>query len=117
VERLETRDANGYLCSRGRIDLLDSVFCFRFRQALPLHVARIVSAAALQRHDVIDDVTRARTRLPSGGWTRVLKLKRAPRRRTPLDPTGGRPLYPGLVALFRSRSGLGRAGIERAGEK
>jgi len=38
----------------------DSVLCFCVRNRLPLHVAGIVGAAALQGNDVIDDVAGTR---------------------------------------------------------
>src|SRR5690242_16147459 len=44
-------------------DALDLVFCLPFFDSLPLHVARIIGAAAGKRLDVIDDISRATARV------------------------------------------------------
>jgi hypothetical protein len=50
--------------------LLDFVLRFRFFHALPLHVRRIIGAAALERHDVIDYLRALFT--ASEGYYRVI---------------------------------------------
>jgi hypothetical protein len=40
---------------------LGPILGLRVRRGLPLQIARIVASAAGERHDMIDDVTRART--------------------------------------------------------
>jgi hypothetical protein len=51
------------------------VFCFSFRDGLPLHVERGVSAAAFERLNVVDDVAVAGAAGVAVGWTRVLAFE------------------------------------------
>src|SRR6266699_3139698 len=66
--------------------LLPSVLLLRVSGGLPLHVSRRVSPAALERHDVVNDVAGAGTRgLPRrGAWMVVLEVSLG--RLAPLDP-------------------------------
>jgi hypothetical protein len=54
---------------------------------LPLHVARLIGAAAFQRTDVIDDVARPRAGSPAGGRAAMAALEGSPGRRVPLNPS------------------------------
>src|SRR5947209_1725341 len=53
----------------------DVVFCLRRLDSLPLHVGRIVGAAALQRYDMIDDVAGAGAARLSRRWTGMVPLE------------------------------------------
>jgi len=63
-------------CGNALFDaVFDAVFGLRVRGRLPLHVCGCIGAAALQRHDVIDDVAWASAPGLAGCWTRVLPLE------------------------------------------
>jgi hypothetical protein len=73
-------------------DLLRAVFGPRFFDALPLHIRRDVLASALQRLDVIDDITRAGARGASRGRAESGPLEFVPRRCASPDAPVGRAL-------------------------
>src|SRR6266542_2802354 len=75
-----------------------------FGRRLPLHVARVVGTAVLERLHVVDNVAGARARALPGRWTRVRALEISLRACRPLD-------VPVAVALGARR--LGRA-VDRA---
>lgn len=61
----------------GGWQLFPTVLSFRILDRLPLHIARIVAAAALQRCDVVDHVTRATAGI-AGGLHELLAGRAAP---------------------------------------
>jgi hypothetical protein len=54
---------------------LHAILSARFGFRLPLHVRGRISTAAFQCLDVINDVPRAATRNPAGGWAWMRALK------------------------------------------
>jgi hypothetical protein len=54
--------------------LLDAILPLRVPERLPLHIFRRVRTSALQRHDVIDHVARARSGAEPGRRTRMQLL-------------------------------------------
>ena len=67
--------------------LFGFVFGLRFGLRLPLHIARLIQTAMLQRLNVIDNVTRARARFAACGRTRIRALEGSLGRRRSRDAT------------------------------
>ena len=93
--------------------VLDPILGPRVFDRLPLHVARIVSTAALERHDVIDNVSGTRAYSLAGGGTRACALERSSLRRITLDPTVAVSHTNG--ALHSRRSGVRANGAATGG--
>jgi hypothetical protein len=63
------------MTERQRTSLLNPVLGLGFPDGLPLHVARYIGAATLQRPDMVDDVARTGARRSAGGGAGMLALK------------------------------------------
>jgi len=68
------------------VPLLPPILLLRGFLRLPLHITRIVGAAPLKRHDVVDHVAGAGARGLPGGGAWVVVLEAQPGRLAPLDP-------------------------------
>ena len=77
---------------RRAVCLFDSILSLRLRDALPLHVLGRIGAAALQRHDVVNRVSRARADRRPSCRARMQLLEGMPCARTAPNPAAGRPL-------------------------
>jgi hypothetical protein len=77
--------------------LLDLVLRLGCCNRLPLHVGRLVDAAALQRDDMVSDVTEAGTGHPASRRAGILLLKFAPGSGVPCDAS---------VSISRARGAL-----------
>ena len=91
--------------SPGRLFLFDPVLGLGIGNGLPLHVASVVQAAALERHNVIDYIPRARPCGLSRRWTWVGALKGAARGGTSVCDGRRSTLRGSLVASFAACGG------------
>jgi hypothetical protein len=66
--------------------VLNPILRLRVLNGLPLHVAGIVGATALQGNHMVHNESRASASGLTGGWTRVCALESSPLRRIALDP-------------------------------
>jgi len=82
-------------------DQFPSIFCFRVRNGLPLHILGPILAAARQRHNVIDDVARASSYACAGYGTRLRSFE--------LSPCAGRAMNASVLVACASRAVLGTA--------
>ena len=82
----------GSVVRQGERRLFDAVLLFGILQGLPLHVGRVVGAAAFEGDDVIDDIAWARAGGVAVGRARMLSLEGTPDGRGAENAAVGVPL-------------------------